>query len=180
MLNITRRDIEEAQNYARDAMRGSARDYQGGGDKRTVTGTIRQTLGVGAGAVGVGVLTGRFGPLHIGGNPIPLDLAAGVGLHLATFLLEAFAGVSLPKDINNVADGAIGGYLTKFGVGYGTKLRSAAGKPPLNLTDIGGVERSNGQATPAQLRQGNLRSETARNKGPLSESELAAMAQAVR
>lgn len=179
-LNITRRDIEEAQNYARDAMRATSRDYSGGGSQRTVGGTVRQTLGVGVGAVGVGILTGRFGPLNFGGNPIPLDLAAGVGLHLTTFLLEAFAGISLPKDVNNVADGAIGGYLTKFGVGYGTSLRKAAGKPPLNLTDIAGEERSAGRATPAQLQQGNLRAERARNKGPLTEAELVAMAQAVR
>ena len=181
MLNITRRDIEEAHQYARDAMtRGSARDYnKKTGESRTVGGVIRQTMGVGIGAFGVGVLTGRLGPLHIGGNPVPVDLVAGLGIHLGTFLASAFFNIEAPKDFNNVADGVLAGYFTKFGVGVGTQLRAKANLPALNLTSIAGTFDSNssvgaiGGRRPAEL-QG------APYKGPMTESELAAMAQAVR
>lgn len=164
-LSITRRDIEEAHSYARDALRNVRGMSQAG---ENVVGSVVQTLEVAAGATAVGVLTGRFGPLHFAGNPIPLDLCTGVGMHLLAFM--GIAGQHSPH-LHNFADGILAGYLTKFGVGFGTEMRAKAGKPALNLTDISGDEV--GRA-PAQMYAG---------RGPvtpLSESELAAMAQAVR
>jgi len=174
MLNITRRDIEEAHNYARDEMR-SSRDPDNGksfADKPVVT-----TVLVASGAAAVGVLTGRFGPLHFGGNPVPLDLAAAVAVHLAGFVGKSFGFGSVSPYLHHIADGALAGYVTKFGVGVGTEMRKKAGEKPLNLADISGED---GRRSPAQLHEGNRMHETRRNKGPMTEAELAAMAQAVR
>lgn len=158
-LQITRRDIEEAQTYARDAMR-QVQGMRATGEN--VVGNIVKTLEVAAGATSVGVLTGRFGPLHLAGNPVPLDLAASVAMHILGFM--GIAGQHAPH-LHNFADGVMAGYLTKFGVGFGTEMRSKAGKPALNLVDIAGEE-------PSQL--------AGRAVQPLSVAELTAMAQAVR
>lgn len=167
-LNITRRDIEEASSYARDAMRFAKSNSSTG---ESVVGSVVQSLEVGIGAMGVGVLTGRFGPLHIGGNPIPLDLAAALALHLLGFM--GLAGKH-ETHLHNFADGAMAGYLTKFGVGLGAKMRADAGKPALNLTDISG-DNDGRRGPPPQMTRGNSHA-----KRPMSISELAAMAQGVR
>ena len=161
MLNITRRDIEEAHSYARDAMR-QVQSMRGTGEN--VVGNVVKTMEVAAGAMGVGVLTGRFGPLRMNGNPVPLDLAAGVAMHLLGFM--GLAGKHADH-LHNFGDGVLAGYLTKFGVGYGTKMRADAKKAPLSLVDIAGEDDD------AALIGG-------RTVAPLSVSELTAMAQAVR
>lgn len=162
-LQITRRDIEEAHSYARDAMR-QVQGMRGTGEN--VVGNVVKTLEVAAGATAVGVATGRFGPLHLAGNPLPLDLAAAVGMHILGFMGIAGAHAS---HLHNFADGVLAGYMTKFGVGFGTEMRAKAGKPALNLVDIAGEEKG---------RPGQLYGKRASQ--PLTESELAAMAQAVR
>ncbi len=63
------------------------------------------------------------------------------------------------------------GYLTKFGVGVGTKWRAEAGKPPHTMT----------AATMAGTEVGALGAGSwAPQPKPLTEAELSAMAQAVR
>ena len=176
-LSISRRDIDEANRYARDAMSRVSRDpgrYGGEGVGQRLTRTAEVALG----AVGVGVLSGRFGPFNVNGTPVPMDLIAGVGLHLLSFM--GLAGAASPH-LSNVADGVLAGYLTKFGVGYGKVWAQKAGVPPQTVVGAAYGDRSLGA-------HGNLHSGLPKALGipafvgaePLTSAELAAMAQAVR
>jgi hypothetical protein len=180
-LHITRRDIEDAHRYARDAV-GRVGASRGPG---AVMGRVTRTAEVAAGAVGVGIASGYFGPLNIAGSPVPLDLAAGVATHLLAF--AGIFGDGVGGHLHNLADGMVAGYMTKFGVGYGKSLAQKAGRPISPV--FSGV--GNGRMPPGHANRGPLGgvADAAKNllngkvftgAEPLSEQELAAMAQAVR
>ncbi len=167
-LNITRRDIDEAHRYARDAM---SRVRGGRGATGRVVGQLTQTAEVALGAVGVGVLSGRYGPLNVQGVPVPIDLALGVAGHILGF--TGLAG-GLSNHIHNVSDGVLAAYLTKFGVGYGKALAEKAGVPPRMV--VGGTGPMRSSSSLPKLGFGQVFT----GAEPLTEAELATMAQAVR
>ena len=160
-LNITRRDIEEAHRYARDAM-SRVRDVQDSGER--VVGQVTQTLEISAGAIGMGILTGYFGPsLNLAGSPVPLDLCIGVAGHLLGF--AGIAGANA-NHLHNIADGVLASWMAKIGVGLGTDMRMNKQTKPSTGGYLGAA------AVPAAF--------AGPSAAPLNESELAAMAQAVR
>jgi len=169
-LNITRRDIEEAHQFARDAL-NRAKGYKNSGE--AVVGQLTQTLEVAAGAVAVGALSGRFGPLTIANSPVPLDLALGVAGHAMGFV--GIAGRHA-EHLHNFSDGVIAGYLTKLGVGFGAQMRTKAGLPVLAISGEDSYERPDivGYQLPS-----NYQPQVGAAQ-PLTEAELMRMAQAIR
>lgn len=162
MLNITRRDLDDAYASMRDAHSYISR-YREGGER--VTGQLVQTLEVGAGALAVGVASGRYGALQIAGSaPIPLDLAGGIAGHALAFF--GLAG-KYSEHLHNFSDGVLAGYLTKWGIGFGTEMRRKAGLPP--AMTVAGEE--------AGL-LGGRGVESIRD--PLSEAEIAGLAAGAR
>lgn len=162
MLNITRRDLDEAYGSMRDAHSYIQR-YKSQGE--SVTGQLVKTLLTGAGAVSVGVASGRLGALHLNGSSIPLDLAGGVLGHLGAFF--GLAG-KYSEHLHDFSNGVLAGYLTKWGIGFGTEMRRQAGLPPV-MTVVAGSEP--GRLPSAAVGAGAQ---------PLTEAELTAMAHSVR
>lgn len=154
-LTLTRRDVEDAFANLRD----SQRRLSGRGE--TITGHVVQSVEVAAGALANGVVSGRFGNVYLGKDQVqvPVDLLVGLGGHALAFF--GFAG-KYDEHLHNFSDGFLAGYLTKVGAGLGAKLAMKAGKAPHVFSGNG-----NGGALPPK-------------RGPLTEAELVAMAQAVR
>jgi len=170
-LTLTRRDIEDAHRFARSAS-DRAKSFKETGEY--VVGTITQTVEVAAGAVGVGVLTGRFGPIKIAGSPIPLDLALGVTGHLL-----GFAGVAgkYSEHLHNFSDGVVAGWLTKWGFGMGQQWADKQGA--LRGQISGETARLHG-GMPVPMAGYTPSFGADQTNRPLTESELASMAQAIR
>lgn len=125
-FGLSRRDVDDLRSTS---MRDSMRYLQSRRDANSRMSTTDRVVGgleVGAGAALIGVLTGRLGSANIPGTPIPMGLAAyAIGTAAAIF-----APVGRAADhIQRVADGSLAGYLTAWGVGFGTKLRESAGQP---------------------------------------------------
>lgn len=183
MLTITRRDIEDAYSAA-----SAARDHVKGISSKgeSVAGQLIQTIEVNAGALAVGVACGRYGALHLKGSTIPLDLAAGVAIHGAAFF--GLAG-RYGEHAHNVADGVLAAYVTKFGIGLGTKMRADKGLPPA-MTVSGDDEPArmgyDPRAARGQIHRPEHPSQSQRSQHahvgnePLTEAELAAMAHSFR
>jgi len=157
---ITRRDLDNAITMTKRARDAAARMSEA---TEKVAGQVAQTLEIGAGALGMGTLTGRFGPIKLG--PIPIDLLGGLALHLGGFfgLYGKYA-----EHGHNLADGVLANYLSTLGAGLGTTLRLKAGLSAFtageNARLHGGMPTSHAGA----LGGGS----------PLTEAEMAAMAQA--
>lgn len=166
-FNITRRDIDEAYASMRDA-HSYIKRYQAQGEN--VVGRVVQSLEVGAGALGVGILSGRYGALHITGSKVPLDLAAGLAGHALAFF--GLAG-NYADHLHNFSDGVMAGWLTKWGVGIGAKMAVEAGVAPPPVT--AGALPSSGTVPMVGCAGGS-----AAPKAPLTEAELAGMAHSVR
>jgi len=179
-INITRRDIQAAHDYAsrslsraRDPERGSAGQVL---DKLLETGEVL------AGAAAVGVASGRFGPLNIANTPIPLDLVGGIGGHLLGFWI----GGKTSDHIHNFSNGVLAGYVTKLGVGVGNTLRAKAGQVPFTTMGEGEEILSSFSGERARMHGGmpaygaGAETGAAPSGGPLTEAELAALAQQVR
>lgn len=179
MLTLTRRDIEDAYRTVSETNR-RMRDYQGKAEGGV--GVVVRSLGVMAGAGAVGVLSGRFGALRFADKGIlsnvPLDAAAGLAIHAAGIF--GVAGRH-SEHLHNFADGVLAAYVTKFAVGYGATLRQKANLPPIPVTaGTGRVGPTDVRQLPAQAAShANIHATSSRPK-PLSEAELAAMAQAAR
>lgn len=161
-LSITHRDVEMANLYARDALgRLKGVGQRGGTADRAVTGLAKAfevTLGAGL----VGVLSGKFGSadLHVGGKAIPMDLLGGLaGLGVSLFMENEAAS----EHLSNFSVGVLAGFATKYGVGVG---KTWAAKPGNALPSIAGVVNMLGSSNQAPA--------------PLTEAELAKMAQAIR
>jgi hypothetical protein len=171
-FQLSRRDVDAAYSYANRSMR-RLRDPEK--DEKSVLNKLLQTGEVLAGAAVVGVASGRFGPLNVAGTPIPLDLVGGVGGHLIAFWLDGTAS----KHIHNVANGVLAGYVTKLGVGVGAKLRTKAGLSPFTLQDVTGADPML-LAEPQIDIVGRAVGLHKTGAAPLTEAELAALAQQVR
>jgi hypothetical protein len=192
MINITRRDIDAAYKYANDGL-SRARDPDARGASR-VLGKMLETGEVIAGAAAVGVASGRFGPLNINNTQVPLDLVGGVSGHLIAFWLGSGVG----DHLHNFSNGVLAGYFTKLGVGLGTTLRMKAGMTPFTVfTGDKDKEGHGGLDFGFPSREVNLPFDVAGEQarlhggmpaygagaetgGPLTEAELAALAQQVR
>lgn len=179
MLTITRRDIEDAYSAASAAHR-HVQGIKGKGE--SVVGSLLQTVEVNAGALAIGVACGRYGALHLQGSSIPLDLAGGVFLHgMAFFGLAGRYG----EHLHNVADGVLAAFTTKAGIGIGTEMRSKAGLPPaMTVSGSGNPQPQHPNhghhmhphhAPPHQVGPAPHVGDE-----PLTEAELAAMAQSFR
>lgn len=179
MLTLTRRDIEDAYRTVSETNR-RMRDYQGKAEGGV--GVVVRSLGVMAGAGAVGVLSGRFGALRFADkgmlSNVPLDAAAGLAIHAAGIF--GIAGRH-SEHLHNFADGVLAAYVTKFAVGYGATMRQKAGLAPIPVTaGTGRVGPTDARQLPAQAAShANIHATSSRPK-PLSEAELAAMAQAAR
>lgn len=125
-FGLTRRDVDDLRSTS---LRDSYRYIQARRDQGPRMGhldRVKSGLEVGAGAALVGILTGRLGTSMIPGTPIPMGLAA--------YALGTAAAVFAPvgrfsDDIQNVANGALAGFVTAWGVGLGTKMREKSGAP---------------------------------------------------
>jgi hypothetical protein len=175
-FQLSRRDVDAAYSYANRSMRRLRDPEKGEGSVLKKLATTGEVL---AGAAIVGVASGRFGPLNIPGTPVPVDLAGGVGAHLLAFWLDTPDAMHL----HNVANGILAGYVTKLGVGVGAKLRTKAGYSPFTLQDVTGAEEPMEPMMLAQP-QFDIVGRNVRTSGnsaaPLTEAELAALAQQVR
>jgi hypothetical protein len=164
-LTITRRDIEEAHSYARDAI-SRARGVQATGQR--IVGTAVKSLEVAAGAAAVGAISGRYGKVDFdlgGGKSVPLDLTAAIVGHLAAF--TGMAGEA-SEHLHNLSDGVLAAASFRMAFNFGNKHRAQSGAktalPSSPSVPVMAGERSYAMSGPA----------------PLTEAELAAMAQGVR
>jgi len=155
-LHISRRDIEQAHSMVR-----RARDVAKKADMEGMVGQAVQSLEIGSAALGLGYLSGRYGAIGIG--PVPADLAAALTLHLGGYL--GVAG-KYSEHLHNFGDGAWSSYLVKMGAGLGTNARLKSGQSPFTASGEN-ARRYGGMPT---MNAG----------GPLTQAELAAMAQAAR
>lgn len=170
-LRISRRDVEDAYRYADRALK-SVRDVDNMSPTSRQLVRAGETLGT---AAIVGYLSGRYGPLKVGN--VPMDLAAGLGLHLAAFL---GLGGKWDEHMHNVANGALLAYVVKFSVGLGTQSRAKAGLPPVTVSGLqpevnpfpGHGNMPYGQLSPP-IDVGGARPQ----KTPLTEAELVALSQ---
>lgn len=130
-LSISRRDVEEALDYA-----GRMRDHAKGMSHKGeyVLGTVATQAESGLAAFGYGVVLGKFGEVKIG--PAPADLLAGVGLHAAG-LLGAFGKHA--GHAHNFAQGLIDGYVQRLGVGVGVRMAQKAAPPRVSGAMGGGL-----------------------------------------
>ena len=93
-----------------------------------------------AGAFASGLLRGRWGGVEVGG--VPVDLAAGVLLHLL-----GLSGVAGPRsqDLNNVAEGALATYFATWGAALGKRMRNGEQVLPVAGTAGISTERQAGE-----------------------------------
>jgi hypothetical protein len=128
---------------------------------------LTQTLEVSSAALGMGVLSGRYGALRIPGTPVPLDLVIGVALH--GLGLAGAVSKQYTDHLHNFGDGVLAAYATKLGAGFGVSWR--------NKTQPGTVQFPVAGET-ARMHGGMPASHSGRER--LTEAELAAMASAAR
>lgn len=105
--------------------------------------TVLTTTEVGAASFLFGLAQGKFGGIQIVG--VPLDLLAGIGLHIAAF--SGVGGKGTSKHMHAFADGALASFFNYLGrdVGYAIQtpadrariVASARGKktPPGSLSN---------------------------------------------
>jgi hypothetical protein len=187
-FQLSRRDVDSAYAYANRNMGRVRRDPESDSEK----GVLNKLLNAGEvilGATAVGVASGRFGPLSIGNTAVPFDAVGGIALHLIGFWLDS---PNVSRHLHHLGTGVLAGYGTKAGVGIGRTLRSKAGFG-VNPNDIRGEDDDR---TPDALRgydivgqgidgydvigQGIDGYDVVGAASPLTEAELAALAQQVR
>lgn len=162
MFRITRRDLEQGFEIARGNVTRASGDYEG--QKPGVMSQIVKTGEIGGAAFLTGLLSGRFGPVAIGGSPVPVDLGVSALLHGGNILLNTG---KLSPHISNVADGVFGAWSAKAGVGVGTKWRMKKGLPP--------VQVGPGPQAAGQLSAPSAPPPVARSRVPFTEVELRAL-----
>lgn len=186
-LTITRRDIEHAHAMGKRALAQTDKMKEQG---ESIVGHLSQSLEIGVGALGFGVLAGRYGAVNLG--PVPLDLASGLAMHLL-----GFAGVAgkYADHLHNFGDGALASYWVKLGAGFGTAWRMKGGMSPFaapapaasgeTARMHGGMPVPNaGYRYPTPYGQGGTFTPgaytTSMGASRLTEAELASMAQSLR
>jgi hypothetical protein len=168
MFKITRRDIEHGYDVARRTVGRVSGDYDPKLGGKTV-GKLVETGEVMGSAFLVGLASGRYGPLTVGGTPLPMDLGAAVFLHGANMLLDTGR---LESHITNVANGTGAAWATKVGVGAGTEMRRKRGLPEVKISGQFPVGENEGV-------QRILAGSPPRRR-PFSEAELMGLANQVR
>lgn len=171
MIQLTRRDLEEAYAKASDAHR-IVSGYRTHGEK--IAEHAIQSVEVLAGAAASGIVAGRFGAPHLklGTQVMPLDLLGGVALHAA-----AFFGLfgKYGEHVHNFGDGVMAQYMARWGVGYGTHLREKAGLPRIAGASPQGVAQMSERAAARR----HIPPSSSR-RAPLTEAELAGIASQAR
>lgn len=160
MLNISRRDVENALATMGSAHRSASR-FKGHGEY--VVGTFAAQAESGLSAFGYGALEGRFGPIKVG--PVSADLLAAVLIHGAALLGVAGAHAG---HAHNFAQGLMDGHLHRLGIGVGTAWGKSAGSAPAKVSGRAGHAFERG-ATHARVDAGGTK--------PLTAAEIAALAQ---
>jgi hypothetical protein len=112
-LSVSQRDIVNFKQRV-DRMTAKAKGVIEK-SKHTVE-TVVTTTEVGAAAFLFGLAQGKFGGIQIVG--VPLDLLAGIGLHIAAF--AGVGGKGTEKHMHAFADGALASFFNHLGrdVGY--------------------------------------------------------------
>jgi hypothetical protein len=163
MLTISRRDIQQAYDAARDADRRLA-GLRGRGE--SITGHVVEGVLTVGGATVAGAALGYFGPVYLAGTPLRVDLLAGLAGHALGFF--GVAG-KYSDHLHSFSNGVLACYGTTWGLGAGKKLADKQGKKPAlghgtTATIAGTLGGTRFGAAPA----------------PLTEAELVNMAQQVR
>jgi len=161
-MTITGRDIARAHGMVKSAQLKLER-HQAKGEH--MVGQISQSVEVAAGALGAGVLAGRYGTLALG--PVPVDLAAGVAGHIL-----GFAGLAgkYSEHLHNFSDGFIASWAVKMGVGLGTSWRIKSGQSAFTTSgDVGALGSGYGSSYGYGYPQ----------SGMVSEEELQQMARMI-
>lgn len=169
LMGYSSRDIEGLYPSMRDAYHHleSRRDPQ----RPSVANTGLEAIEVGAGAALVGLLAGRLGTTSIGSTGIPLGLVLSAAGHTAAYF--NLAGRA-SDDLKRASNGAFAGWLTLWAAGQGRQMRISAGQPDVPIT-AGREAPPLPYAAAPQMNPPNYAT-----RMPLTESELAAMAQNVR
>jgi len=112
-LSVSQKDIINFKNHAERAIKKSRTVIEK--SKQTMD-TVVNTTEVGAAAFLFGLAQGKFGGIQIVG--VPLDLLAGIGLHIAAF--SGVGGKGNQKHLHAFADGALASFFNHLGrdVGY--------------------------------------------------------------
>jgi len=119
-------------------------------------------LEVNAGAFAAGVAGGRWG--DVGYQGVPLDAASGLALHA----IALATGGEYAAHAHNFANGLLAAWTMRAGVTVGMQWRQKIGLSPVAMS-LPGAPATSG-----------LRSmSTGATRGPLTQVELAAMAQAM-
>jgi hypothetical protein len=111
-LSVSQRDIV---NFKQRVDRLSAKAKGVIERSKETMATVVTTTEVGAAAFLFGLAQGKFGGIQIVG--VPVDLLAGIGLHIAAF---AGVGKGAEKHLHAFADGALASFFNHLGrdVGY--------------------------------------------------------------
>jgi len=112
-LSVSQRDIV---NFKQRVDRMTAKAKNVIERSRATMETVVTTTEVGAAAFLFGLAQGKFGGIQIVG--VPLDLLAGIGLHIAAF--SGVGGKGNEKHLHAFADGALSSFFNHLGrdVGY--------------------------------------------------------------
>jgi hypothetical protein len=170
---ITRQDLARAERHFKHHR--SPTSHKGG--KMGVAGFLGETAAVQLSALGMGVLTGRYGPLSLG--PIPAELL--VFLVAGGVALSGVAGHTGGNVVANVGQGVLAGYSNDFGKGLGSMWRESAAQSDPTIkpwTSSNQYWPTTSNMHPTFAGAGGRKLGAAR--APLTPAELAAMAQAVR
>lgn len=173
-LHLTQHDIEQAHRYARDSMATLRGVGRADGPISRTTKNLGKLAAMVAGAGAVGYASGYYGStdLHIGGKSVPLDGLGGLaGLGVSVFMEDGLASETLA----NFSCGVLAAFATKHAINMGAGLKAGNGF-------FGGTKAA--PAAPKAVTSGNpfrmIAGGKKESSAPLTESELAAMGQAVR
>lgn len=115
--------------------------------RHTFTAALDTGVTVGTGAA-MGYIQGRHGQKKIG--PVPLEVAVGVGFHVAG-LLEP-GGEKVARQFHNVGNGALTAYAVTVMRGHGRRARAKAGLGPVaGDSDMLGDSEGGGMQSEADL-----------------------------
>lgn len=102
--------------------------------RQEAIGTVVRTSEVSAAAFALGLVKGKFGATPIPGVKFPIDLLAGLGLHLVAF--TKYAGRHA-NHLHAFGDGALASFLHTMGHDYGVSLRSPADQARIDAQRTG-------------------------------------------
>lgn len=167
-LSVSQRDIVNFKQRV-DRMTAKAKGVLE--RSKETMGTVVTTTEVGAASFLFGLAQGKFGGIQIVG--IPLDLLAGIGLHIA-----AFSGKtgSASKHLHAFADGALASYFNHLGRDVGYAIQT-----PADRARIANSAMAKKKGVPGTLANGaNTFGMGSSGGASLADEELARMVSAGR